>query len=293
MRDIELGDEMQHYWFGDVDGDRIIPARREPADLVRRLKTIKTDIQTYRPLRWEDAVRCGLVIDRDDYLRLLREVCMLHAGEAISDQLGGREESLIQMVRMLDEIDIAVNQLTERATEWFRTARPTFTRKYRSLSGDRLRNLLIKEGPEPVAAVMKEVGRLREIRSRLVREISEEAEGVLPNMSALVGGLVAARLLSAAGSLDRLARMPASTIQVLGAGGALFSHLRSGTPPPKHGIIFQHRRVHNAPRDRRGRVARVVAARVSIAARLDRYRGAPDPAFIREAEKRIDGVTAR
>ncbi|MGC9435432.1 MAG: RNA-processing protein [Methanomicrobiales archaeon] len=233
-----------------------------------------------------------MIEDREDYLRLLEEVCMLHAEEGIAELLGGREQALLQMVRMLDEIDGVVNLLTERATDWFRTVRPTFTRKYRSMNADRVRSLIKKEGTGTMQSVVREVDRLKKIRSALSREISAEAAVVLPNASALVGGLVAARLLSAAGGLDQLARMPGSTIQVLGAGGALFSHMRSGTPPPKHGIIFQHRRVHNAPREVRGRVARVLAAKLSIAARLDRFRGAPDPAFIEEAQARIDAVMA-
>jgi nucleolar protein 56 len=88
--------------------------------------------------------------------------------------------------------------------------------------------------------------------------------------------------------------MPGSTIQVLGSERALFSHLRGGTPPPKHGIIFQHRRVHNAPREVRGRVARVLSAKIAIAARLDYFRGVLVPEFIDDAQRRIDeaGVAA-
>jgi len=123
-----------------------------------------------------------------------------------------------------------------------------------------------------------------------MREVSARADEVLPNTSALIGGLVAARLLSRAGGLSALARMPGSAIQVLGSERALFSHLRGGTPPPKHGIIFQHRRVHNAPREVRGRVARVLAAKLAIAARLDYYRGEAVPEFIRDAQEKIDGA---
>jgi nucleolar protein 56 len=126
-----------------------------------------------------------------------------------------------------------------------------------------------------------------------MREVSAMADEVMPNVSALIGGLVAARLLSRAGGLPALARMPGSTIQVLGSEQALFSHLRGGSPPPKHGIIFQHRRVHNAPKEVRGRVARVLAAKLAIAARLDHYRGEAVPSFIEEAQARIDEAGRR
>jgi nucleolar protein 56 len=135
--------------------------------------------------------------------------------------------------------------------------------------------------------------RLREIRTGLAGEISERAAVILPNCAGLVGGLVAARIVTSAGGLSRLSRLPASSIQVLGARGALFSYLTRGNPPPKHGSIFQHQRVHNAPRDARGRVARVLAGRLAIAARIDHYRGVLDPGFIGEADGMIESVGGR
>jgi nucleolar protein 56 len=91
-----------------------------------------------------------------------------------------------------------------------------------------------------------------------------------------------------AGGLEPLSQMPASAIQVIGARTALFSHMRSGTPPPKHGIIFQHRRVHSAGRDVRGRVARILAAKLAIAARVDYYRGELAPEFVAKSQAAID-----
>jgi nucleolar protein 56 len=96
---------------------------------------------------------------------------------------------------------------------------------------------------------------------------------------------VAARLVNRAGGLQALARMSSATIQVLGAEIALFSHLRDGTPPPKHGIIYQHKRVHSAPRQIRGRVARVLASQLAIAARIDLGDGRADPVFLAKVLK--------
>ncbi len=68
-----------------------------------------------------------------------------------------------------------------------------------------------------------------------------------------------------------MASMPASTIQVLGAEKALFRSLKTGSHPPKHGLLFQHAMVHSAPRWQRGKIARAVAAKAVIAARVDVY----------------------
>ena len=136
--------------------------------------------------------------------------------------------------------------------------------------------------------VAGEIGQLSDVRTLLAKEVSERANSVMPNISALIGGLVAARLMARAGGLLPLSRLPASAIQVLGAKTALFAHLRTQTPSPKHGIIFQHRRVHNAPREVRGKVARVLSGKLAIAARLDYFRGSADPEFLEKAQKRID-----
>jgi len=61
-----------------------------------------------------------------------------------------------------------------------------------------------------------------------------------PRLSAVAGTHVGVRLLGIVGSLKKLANMPSSTIQVLGAEKALFKHLRGNAPSPKHGVIFQH-----------------------------------------------------
>jgi nucleolar protein 56 len=85
--------------------------------------------------------------------------------------------------------------------------------------------------------------------------------------------MIGARLLSLAGGLEELSRLPASTIQVLGAEKALFRALKTGANPPKHGIIFQHPLIHRASWWQRGKVARVLAGKLSIAARIDAYSG--------------------
>ena len=75
------------------------------------------------------------------------------------------------------------------------------------------------------------------------------------------------------GGLERLAKLPASTIQVIGAENALFKHLKTGSLPPKHGIIFNSAYIRSAPFEQRGRIARSLAAKLSIAAKADFYTG--------------------
>ncbi|PKL62407.1 MAG: RNA-processing protein [Methanomicrobiales archaeon HGW-Methanomicrobiales-2] len=281
---------LQRYWFGDVDEQECRAAGTDPAALAERAATLRTGMESYAPIDWEVARDCGVVRTREEYVNLLRTVCTTLAREKIALSYQGRDVELLQMVRMLDELDNVINLLQERAAEWYQVTTPSFSRKYRSLPARKMLDLIRRGARGGLADAADEIERLAGTRTRLMREVSARADEVLPNVSALIGGLVAARLLSRAGGLSALARMPGSTIQVLGSERALFSHLRGGTPPPKHGIIFQHRRVHNAPKDVRGRVARVLAAKLAIAARLDYYRGEAVPEFIQNAQARIDGA---
>jgi len=279
---------MQSYWFGDLDEEGCHPFKGSLTDQVARLESIDWDPATYTPAEWEDAITCGYVKDRAEYLQKLRKLCFFIAEAKIGVYFRSKDIELVQMVRMLDELDDVINLLTERAVEWYRTKNPSFSRKYRSLSAKRVVQVMKKERDRTFGEIIADIEKLQESRTRLMREVTTLADTVLPNCSALIGGLVAARLISRAGSLEELSRLPASSIQVLGAQSALFSHMRTGSPPPKHGIIFQHRRVHNAGRDVRGRVARVLAAKLGIAARIDYFRQEIDHDFLESAQEAVD-----
>ena len=110
-------------------------------------------------------------------------------------------------------------------------------------------------------------------KRELEKYIETATKDIMPNVVALVGPLIAARLLAYSGSLMNLAKMPASTIQLLGAEKALFRHLKTGDNPPKHGIIFQSAAIHTAPFHQRGKIARALAGKISIAARIDYFSG--------------------
>ncbi|MGM0510797.1 MAG: NOP5/NOP56 family protein [Thermoplasmatota archaeon] len=122
------------------------------------------------------------------------------------------------------------------------------------------------------AGVIKEkIGLKEELEEYVKRKMKEYA----PTLTTLTGPKLGGELISAAGSLKSLAMMPSSTVQVLGAEKSLFKHLKKGTPPPKHGYILQHPYVHKAEKELRGKVARALANKIAIAARVD-YFGSED-----------------
>ena len=85
--------------------------------------------------------------------------------------------------------------------------------------------------------------------------------------------MIAAKLIAKAGALERLSRMPSSTVQLMGSEKSLFRFLKSKgrSKSPKFGLIFNHPLIQNAPREKQGKVARLLASKLSIAARIDYY----------------------
>jgi nucleolar protein 56 len=205
-----------------------------------------------------------------------------------------KDRIAIHAIGMLDELDRVINVLAERLREWYGLYFPELERSVQSnekfaeiASKGRKENLAefhsLASGSagmdfsEDDVAQMQELGKnmikLFESKKSLTKYVESIMEEAMPNFSAVAGPLLGARLLSVAGSLDRLAMMPSSTIQLLGAEKALFRHLKGEGRAPKYGILFGHPLIQQALKEHKGKVARLVAAKLSLAARLDRFSG--------------------
>jgi nucleolar protein 56 len=128
------------------------------------------------------------------------------------------------------------------------------------------------------------------VRKEIETHVENEMKTIAPNLGAILGTAVGARVLAKAGSLKKLASMPASTIQIMGAEKALFRALKTGTAPPKHGILFQHPIVHAAPRWQRGKMARAIAAKAAIAARVDMYGAGLNQTLLEKLNVRVTEI---
>ncbi|MGA8664593.1 MAG: hypothetical protein WB809_05970, partial [Thermoplasmata archaeon] len=134
---------------------------------------------------------------------------------------------------------------------------------------------------------------IEETRTELSHAVEGTAPSRTPNLCALLGPELAARLVAQAGGLDRLARLPSSTVQVLGAERAFFEHLRGRAPPPRHGLLFVHPALQSAPRGERGKLARALAGKVAIAARMDRAGAPVNPSLFRAFDARRAELKSR
>lgn len=132
---------------------------------------------------------------------------------------------------------------------------------------------------------------LYEDKERILDYLDELMQEAAPNIRALIGSVIGAKLIRKAGGLNELAKMPASTIQILGAEKALFRALHGKGTPPKHGIIFQDPRIFKAPWWQRGKIARALAGKLSIAARVDFFTGEyVGDELLRDLERRIEEI---
>jgi nucleolar protein 56 len=110
---------------------------------------------------------------------------------------------------------------------------------------------------------------LMKYRTKLFNYLSSKMNACAPNLSALIGEQVGARLIAHAGSLTSLAKYPASTVQILGAEKALFRALKTKGPTPKYGLIFHSSFISRAKQSNKGRISRYLANKCSLASRID------------------------
>ena len=194
----------------------------------------------------------------------LRDASIIQTEKRILASLTS-DKNLIQAIQALDDAHNSSNLLAERLCTWqaHSTGESRGTVDY----------LLSKESlPFPISNLKDTYLHLQILIKNLSEYIDEEAPKVFPEMVKLLDAQLTVRLVSFAGSLAKLARLPSSTIQLLGAEKALFRHMSDGSLPPKHGILYQHPSVKGTHNKKKGKVTRSLASKVAIAAKIDFYR---------------------
>lgn len=268
---------------------------------------------TFKKLRSmipEVLVYLGFISTIKDYYNLLHDISMVISRRRLRKAVEKRDLLLAQSVNAIDDVTKIVNLMSTRLREWYSIHFPELNsiiddhKLYAKIVGsigsrnnftlDKITSLGVSRdnADKIMNAIKSSIGadlsdsdisvikdfantiiKLYNMREELEEYIDSVADDVCPNLKCLVGALISARLISLAGGLDKLSRLPSSTIQVLGAEKALFRALRTGTKPPKHGIIFQCQEIHGAPKWQRGKIARALAGKLSIAAKVDAFSG--------------------
>jgi len=290
----------------------------------RRFQGLDLDAVFQKDTRAVDVLELGeqIGVPRDKTRQLLREVNKILSQNRLKEI--DRDQLVIQAVTSLDELQESANLLNERLREWYSLYFPeldhlvsgneVYTRlvaqygrreDYEGNMGlDQSHAGRIKKAADETLGMdftekdLDAVLDLAERNHRLFQSIEDTQDYVddlmkelAPNLRELVGSELGARLIAQAGSLNRLATLPAGTIQVLGAEDAFFRFMKTGKKPPKHGVIFQYPDIRGAKRKNRGKLARTLAAKIAIAARADAYTGNMiAPKLKKEFNKRVKQV---
>ena len=212
----------------------------------------------------------------------------------IKKESASEDKHLIQAINSIDEIDESVSKLIERIREWYALYFPEMevvrnNETYiKLISENASKDEIVKAKPEAfpndiidleddinpqdleiMNNYAKSIHELQKTRRDIEDYIDSKMESIAPNLKLLVGSTLGAKLISHAGGIKRLAMYPSSTVQIMGAEKALFRHLKSGDRPPKYGLIYQHPQVRGAKWWNRGKIARMLAGRISLAVRRD------------------------
>ena len=199
----------------------------------------------------------------------LRKRLLKKTKQQIEENLSETEVHIIKSIRVLDDLDEITNLMKENAEDW------------------------VKRGP--VGDAQKQLHKLQANIESIEKEKTELSEFIginmqkeLPNFSTLAGAVLGARLLAEAGSKRRLAFCPSSTMQLLGAEKALFNHLKRKADCPKHGHIFNHPLLQKLPKIKRGKAARILAGKLSIAAKMDYFETKSKIDLVKETQAKIN-----
>ena len=236
----------------------------------------------------------------------MREKMLKKAKADISSSYSNEEFALIQSINAYLETSKSYNLAFERLSEWYGIYYPEIKISNPKMLSDLVKVLNSNDeiSQEKINAIISDTQKAESVYNKASSTMGRQMNGnerkallgfaelssqfyaallelesyikitataIMPNTVYLTDEKIAAELLSKAGSLERLATMPAGTVQLLGAEKALFKHIKFGSKPPKYGVLFKMAEISNGPRDKRGRIARAYATKISIALKADYF----------------------
>ena len=264
--------------------------------------------------------KVGFLESDDDLTSILHELSIDITNDRLREASKSEDMFLIQAINSIEELDESSGKTVERLREWYAIHFPELDKiknneRYVEMVADLgERDSIIDSGvldsdKDSQMKTDKSVGApISETDLQMVREFAESIKSlqktkksltnyverrmgeIAPNLKDLAGASLGAKLVAHVGSIERLSKMPSGTVQVLGAEKALFRHLKTGERPPKHGLIFQHPEVRGAKWWLRGKIARTLALKISLAVRKDVYSGEYDPKIVENFQNRVEEI---
>jgi len=261
-------------------------------------------------------IQTDFIETEEELKELIHDTSLNITRDRLQEASEAEDLVLIQAINALDELDETTSKLAERLREWYSIHLPELDKiksheyyvKLVADYGDR--DSIISSGlkesdlkietsigsdlDESDIIMLKEfassIKSLQATKKSLNSYIEDKMDELAPNLKDLVGASLGAKIIAHVGGLKRLALLSSSTIQVLGAEKALFRHLKTGERPPKHGLIYQHPEVRGAKYWLRGKIARALASKISLAVRKDVFSGEFDPSIKISFEAKVEDI---
>lgn len=297
--------KLLHYKIFSKDPVKANAEFSDIADFLSELKDYEVVDGGYEFLRKnirEYAKTLGFAKNNAELNIFISDFCTYKSKSNISGLIT-KDKLLIQSTNALDDMQKIYNLLDQRLFEWFSLHYPEYRKRdiaeiivkygnrenfpgFKSSNGIALGQAdekILKEYAQATHNISITIKSLENYIKITIKEIA-------PNISSLIDPILAARLLALAGSLEKMARMPSSTLQLLGAEKALFRHLHKRGSSPKYGIIFNSSIVQNASEKNKGKVARIISAKLMKAAKIDFYSKRFEPKLKKELDEELERV---
>ncbi len=244
---------------------------------------------------------CEVIEQSAEARQALREANLEMTRRSVKDSFS-EDQLIIHSVRLIEDMNRAVSMLSKRFHDWVSLNKPELAHrisdherliaavlKGEADEGSRMGAELSKEDSAHLSAIAASLKRCYEFREEEAQYLEWKMAKHCPNITAITGARIGGKLLSKAGSLERLALLPSSTVQMLGAEQALFRHLMNPkAKPPKYGILHEHPLIKQARRSEHGKIARALADKIAVAARVDFFKGEfVGDRFVKELETRF------
>lgn len=192
-------------------------------------------------------------------------------------------ELIIQSFKSLRELENNINSLCLKLREWYGYYYPELEQELKSNEDfvekvsknpkrkDSIGGKFNEKDLKEVIEFSLQIKKLMNYKKKLKNYVETLLNKFCPNTKALAGSKITCLMLEKARSLKRLTEMPASTIQLLGAEKALFKHLKGEGKSPKFGFLYGHELVRKSKN--KGKAAKLLADKISIAVKVDYFRG--------------------
>jgi len=326
---LNLLDELKNSGFDTFifDNENLETMTSEKLNLNTKLEPSSLEFKNFRSNLLEKLKTIGLIYTEQEIKKRYKKISQELIRQKVREAGEEKDIFIVQVIEILDSLKETISQFSSRLREWYGLHFPELTDriiednillaeivakignrknyneevfKNRFEIPQRLIEKLINMSKKSMGADInlkmvkdfaQQILSINNYRITLESYLEDLMSTTAPNIQAIVGSLIGAKLIAKAGNLRKLAFMPASRIQLLGAETALYRHLKSGQKLPKHGIIFQWQQIRGNPPWIRGNIARLIAGKLGLAAKIDYFSGDfVGEEYAKEIEEKIEEI---